>query len=384
MKYDRVDFLYVLSVVAAFALLFFSNETETPAGIRLDLGIGKFFYFPCALSLFFSIIKWRTLDSLDKSMILLLFLSLFSSLMNPPESSISILRWSLTRFCFGLVCFWNIKNVDSLLFIRVLSIASPFIIIPHYILTNPFSYGLYRYSGFYGDPNYLAMALNFIIAISYLNWKSTHNVLLKLISLISIIASIPLIVVGISRGGLIGLAFVLLFIFIDLVKYHKKFLFITILAVVLLGGTIAVRFAPQIENVVTRFDPNSESDANSSRTRLYQIQSVYNVFKAHPIYIPFGVGLGNNMKAKTMFPEEYFDQYQVHNTFVKMLFEQGFFAFFLFIILMIKQFNRLWHNSNRIYLGIYLASLAASMTLGCITFMPFWIIFYFLWNYNLR
>ncbi len=381
-KFDWVDFCYVISVVMAFGLLFFANEAESPDGTVMSEGLGKLFYVPCLTALLFSVFKRHKIDRVDRLIILLIILSILSSIINPPSGG-SPLTWALTRFCFGILCFWNIRNVSPVLFVRVLALVSPLIVFTHYLLTNPFAYGLYRYAGFYGDPNYLAMGLNFIIVIEYLNWKWFHSVFSRILSLVTIIGAIPLILVGVSRGGVIGLVFILLFIAWDLFRNSKKRFALLVLAAILLASPIAARFSSQFSDIETRFDRNSDSDARSADSRILEIQSVVNVFSSHPVLILFGVGLGNNMRAAEMYPEDYIDKFQVHNTFFKLLFEQGIFAFIVFCILMFKQFMFTLKNKQKIYLGLYMGALVTTMTLGCITFMPFWIVFFFLWNRGL-
>lgn len=381
-KNDWVDILYVVSVVLSFGLLFFAHEAETPDGVTIELGVGKLFYIPCATALILSAFKWHRTDRVDRLIILLLFFSIVSSLISPPNTG-GFLSWSLTRFSLGILCFWNLRNVSSQMFIRVLSIVSPVIIFAHYILSAPLSYGLYRYAGFYGDPNYLAMGLNFIIAINYLNWKTCKHLIIRLINVATIIGTIPLVLVGVSRGGILGLIVILFIIAIDLFAKSKKRFVLLVIVSIILGGSVISLLSPQIENIKSRFESESVSDYNSAYSRVLEIQSVFNVLSSHPQLIPFGVGLGNNMRAKQLYPDDYIDRFEVHNTFIKLLFEQGLFAFFVFLFLMIKQLFILCRKREKIYLGLYLSSLMTTMTLGCITFMPFWIVFFFLWNRDL-
>ena len=224
------------------------------------------------------------------------------------------------------------------------------------------------------------MGLNFIIAISYLNWKSCRILLIRLINIATILGTIPLVLVGISRGGVLGLSIILLIIAIDLfTKNRKRFVLLIIISFVI-GGSVISLLSSHIENVKTRFESETVSDYNSAYSRVLEIQSVFNVLSSHPQLIPFGVGLGNNMRAKELYPDDYIDRFEVHNTFIKLLFEQGLLAFLLFCYLMIKQLIVLLRYRDKMYLGIYLSGLMTTMTLGCITFMPFWIIFFFLWN----
>ena len=221
MKSTFFERLYCISVILAFGLLFYANADliEAPDGTVAHLGIGKAFYFPCGIALVGSYFIRKKKDWLDKVLIVLVFTAILSSLIHPPISG-KFFSWTVTRFVLAILCFKDIRNIDPVYFTKAVSIAAPFIIFPHYILSNPFSYGDYRYGGFYGDPNFLALALNFIIALCYITFRREQRIIIKICCISSIIGAIPLILLGMSRGGVLGL--IILFAAMMYYIYKRK------------------------------------------------------------------------------------------------------------------------------------------------------------------
>ena len=125
MKQSVIERLYSIFVVLAFGLLFFANAEalEAPNGAVYNLGIGKAFYVPCGLALLSSFFLPKKRDKLDGTLLVLILVAIFSSLLHPPLSE-TFLSWEVTRFIFAILCFKDIRNIDPLMFAKHVAIAS--------------------------------------------------------------------------------------------------------------------------------------------------------------------------------------------------------------------------------------------------------------------
>lgn len=383
-KNNRIEIIYTLSVVLAFALLFFANadQQEAPDGTVVHLGIGKSFYIPCGVALLCSFYFHRTNDRINKALNWLIALALASTLINIPSSS-NFLQWTVTRFVMAILCFRDIRIIDPKRLVLYSTIAAPVIIIPHYILTNPFGYGAYRYGGFYGDPNFLAIALNLIIVMSYLSFKLYQSKIIRLFAIVAIIGAIPLILVGVSRGGIMGLIIILYFIFRDVYKSSKlRFSILIVLGLTLSGPTL-VKFADTFSFIESRFNNESSSDANSAQGRIDGIESALNVFINHPISAPLGVGPGQTMaKIQENRKYGYYISFAIHNTYFALMYEMGIIAFFFYLSLYWYSFKNLLRCRSFLLIGLLLTDAMSLFTLPGMCFMPSWILLFFVSNHR--
>lgn len=379
---DKIEIIYTLSVVLAFALLFFANadQQEAPDGTVVSLGIGKLFYFPCGIALICSFLMHRQNDKMNQALNWLIGLALASTLFNIPSSN-NVLEWTVTRFVMAILCFRDIRIIDPKRLVLYTTIAAPFIVIPHYILTNPFGYGAYRYAGFYGDPNFLAIALNLIITMCYLSFKQYSKLIIRIFAIVSIVGAIPLILVGVSRGGILGLLIVLFFIARDIYRSSKFRFSILVVVGLALSGPTLVRMADTFDFIESRFSNESSSDANGARARIEGIESCLNVFMNHPISIPLGIGPGQTMvKLQEYRQYGYKSRFMIHNTYFGLLYEMGIFAFFFYLSLYWYAFKNLRNAHFNLLIGLLLSDAFSLFTLPGMCFMPSWILLFFVAN----
>lgn len=381
LKFD-IEHIYIYSVVLAFGLLFFANADQqvAPDGTVVELGIGKLFYVPCAIALICSQFLVKKKDKLDKKLRWLIIIAISTSIIHPPNN-LNFLTWTLTRFIFAILCFKDIRNINPILFAKCVVIASPLIVFPHYILTDPLSYGDWRYGGFYGDANFLALALNIIIVLCYITFMKTDNKLLKIICIASTLGSIPLIMAGMSRGGIIGLLIILFFILRSLQRTNKKLFFFIIIIGVLSIGSFTSKFGDLIDRIEYRFSGESSSDQGGARARLESIESVCNVMIDCPYLIPTGIGLGNTMHDIEKYRQHgYYSRFVVHNTYFSLFYEAGLIVLLLYLSIYLYIFKNLYAVKNYLLLGIIFSGTLSLFTLPGVSFMPGWIMLFLLSN----
>lgn len=377
-KFDA-EHIYVLSVVFALGLLFYANADaqETPNGFAVKLGIGKSFYMPCGIALITSFFVKKKRDRLDRVLDCLVCVAILSSLISFPVGN-NPLTWTVTRFVMAILCFRNIRNIDPILLSKYAAIFAPLIVFPHYFITNPFSYGSYRYCGFYGDPNFLAIALNLLSVFCYISIKNENRLFLRFYYLSAIIGSIPLILLGMSRGGVLGMVIILIVMMIDLYKVSKwKFAVIVLLAV-LTSGLFMSQFSNTLDLIESRFKNESSSDQGSTQGRIDSVNSAFNVLENKPGYIPLGIGLGNTYGRKYELQKlGYFCKYVVHCTYVSILLELGVVGLLMYLYFNFYSLKKLYQRRDFLILGLLFSTSLSLFTLPGSAFMPGWIVLFF-------
>lgn len=375
--------IYIYSVAVGFGLLFFANSDNlinTPDEAISKLGIGKVFYYPCGLALLVSLFMPVKKDIFLTITIALLGLTLVSSILNPPVTN-NIMTMTITRFVFAILCFKKLTNVDPFYFARVIALLSPIIVIPHYVFSNPFGYGDFRYSGFYGDANFLALSLLLVIIMCIISYKNEKNIIFKCLYVISIVFAIPLIFFGRSRSGMISLAFVTLLVLNNILK-KSRLLFISVLLVIIAVVLFLYRtYNDSFLLLFYRFSTDSDTDVASSQYRIDGIYSAFNVFMNRPELIPFGIGMGNSRDMMGVYANYgYIANDVIHNSFVAIMFEAGIFVAILYSLIFYKVFRRILSNKRYILLGLFVSLFLALFTLPGVVFMPGWIALFFLCN----
>lgn len=371
MPVRKIEILYCVSVVFAFTLLFFANSEE--------LGLGKVFYIPCLTALLISPYLPKVNSRFNMILNLYALLTLISVFINPISNE-PILSMGVVRFLFGILCFRKIQVVNPKIIVNLLAIISPIIVALHFLIINPFK--IYRFAGFYGDPNYLAISFIIIILISILYIEIGTYRIFKISCVFSILGSIVLIILGISRAGIIGLGAFLFFYFLYLIIYKKKIAVFIFALSFILSGTVLTFFSDNIDNVVYRFSAANPGDKSAALSRFEEIDSGLNIIRSSPVNLLFGIGLGNTGTAKIDYSfYGYYNKHGIHNSFVKVLIEQGVFSFVLFCYMFFLLYRKIWKGDSiykLIFLGFLLAVTIISATVAVTYFLPFFVFLFFL------
>ena len=382
MKQPVLEKLYCIFVVLAFGLLFYANAEaqEAPNGVAYSLGIGKAFYIPCGLALICSFFLKIKRDWLDKILYCLIFVAILSTCFHPPLSG-TFLTWTVTRFIMAILCFKSVRDIDPLLLAKIAAILSPLIVFPHYLLSNPFSYGDYRYGGFYGDPNFLAFALIFLIALCYITFRREKGWIIKILSICSIVGSIPLILLGASRAGILSLSIILFTILIDTFRRSKRGFVLLLMVIALSGGVLLNKMSDTLDMIERRYQAETESDQVGAKARVEGVGNVFRVLGRRPELIPFGIGLGNTYDTIAKYRDDGFrSSFVVHNTYLSLLYELGLVGFLLYLLIYIFAFKQLVRQHQYLLIGILLSAIVCFLTLPGAAYMPGWILLFFTTN----
>lgn len=384
-KKINFELVYSISVVLAFCLLFFANSENDiyTVGTVEKLNIGKAFYYPCGVALISTFFMPLRKDRTGSILFGMLVLACVSSIIHPPMND-NIMSWTLTRFVLGILCFKNIANVNPYVIAKLVAWFSPIVVALHYIYSDPFGFGMERYGGFYGDSNFLALGLIVIIVMCCITFRRDNNIVMRIIYVLSIIGAIPLIFVGRSRSGLIGIVMIVFFFLYEMKRKSKWIMLVIALIIVVLLYSLYIRYFDLFDYAFTRFSSDSQTDVVSTQLRLEQIRGVFNVLLNKPQLLPFGIGIGNTIDAMNYYAQYgFFVGYDVHNTFISLLYEGGALTLGLYVFLYYCVAKKLYTTRDYFLISLFFTLILSLSTLPGVAFMPGWITLFFLCNEKL-
>jgi O-antigen ligase len=186
------------------------------------------------------------------------------------------------------------------------------------------------------DPNYFAISLLPLIAISAYNFGVEKNKVLKVVSVVICLVFLGGLAVTQSRGGFVGLAGML---FIAFFTARKKF---AALIIILVASVLIISFMPEhfwdrfAETKLEATTPEESQSATIGSTvrRYYLAKAAWEMFLKNPI---FGVGLGNFYWECPL----YYPLYpgRAHNMYLEILAEMGITGFILFMGMLVSFFR---------------------------------------------
>lgn len=356
--------IYLFFATAALIMFYYAHA---PGGAE------KLFYIPCAGALIASFFCHFKRDCIDVILLLIIGFSLLSDLVNFTVPDRVDAPW--LRQCIGILCFNKLRKFNMNKIVTAMAVASPFIILSLYLFSSPFGRASYRYGGFSGDPNYLAISLNLLIVFNllYIHRKDTTK-LQSIVPIITILGTLPLFIAGKSRAGLIAMSVLLLSYLIFLFFNNRKTCFLIIAITFVCSGNIYILFQKPIDAIVERFDSLEKAHGGA---RVVQFSAVNDVYKAYPYTFPLGTGIDNSplrfeeFKAKSPF--------MIHNTYLNILFGQGFVALCLYLTMFWLTFKQIWKYEHKgIFVGLYLSLLLNISSVASATYLTFWWTLFFL------
>lgn len=361
---DVASNLYLFFTVVALIMFYYAHA---------PWGVEKLFYIPCAGALITSYFCPFKRDIIDVILLLIIFFSLLSDLVNFSIPDRIDAPW--LRQCIGILCFNKLRKFSLERIVSFIAIFSPFIILSLYLFSSPFGKNSYRYGGFSGDPNYLAISLNLLIAINmiYIH-KSDTTKLRSTIAIATIIGTLPLFIAGKSRAGLMALGVLLISYLIFLFFRNKRACVVVIVATFAFSGNFYLLFHKQIDAVIERFDSLEKAHGGA---RVVQFSAVSDVYKVYPYTFVFGTGIDNSPLRFEEFKAK--SPYMIHNTYLNTLFGQGFITLCLYVFLFCVIFKRIRTYDNRgLYMGLYLSLLLNISSVASATYLTFWWTLFFL------
>nr|NIR50871.1 O-antigen ligase family protein [candidate division KSB1 bacterium]NIR71521.1 O-antigen ligase family protein [candidate division KSB1 bacterium]NIS26327.1 O-antigen ligase family protein [candidate division KSB1 bacterium]NIT73094.1 O-antigen ligase family protein [candidate division KSB1 bacterium]NIU27009.1 O-antigen ligase family protein [candidate division KSB1 bacterium] len=195
----------------------------------------------------------------------------------------------------------------------------------------PYSFAL-RLGWPFEDPNSLALVLVSIVPFAYALTRSEQSTPLKIIALSCGLTVIAATFPTLSRGGILALIIVLMYILFK--ERKEKVVLYMVFAVTLVGLYLLYsKFNIAIELLTERFARLDRSVVQ--RYRLYK--GGIAMFLDHPI---FGVGIGNFLVYSISYTK-LLGQLYAHNMFIHVAAELGIVAFALFTGIILTAFRKL-------------------------------------------
>lgn len=272
-----------------------------------------------------------------------------------------------------LVFFAIILSLTGLPFIEKKPIY--LITTPLFIVANIISYrysdwiGLpYRFQGLYNDPNYMVISQIVGMYISIKAIVSYKNIIVRIVSVVSILLSLYIIMLTQSRGGILALCLFLL-VYIPNFIWQNKRLSLLILLLLVGGGFFSYNhFKDPIDRIWGRFFGDNDSDITAATSRLDQMKMAIQGIEAEPFYLIIGAGIGSSGGEDSM----YEDEHRIHNTLMSMLYENGIFALILFLLAFYKNAITLFKR-DMLSFALVLALFLNAQTIWTLTYLPFWL-----------
>lgn len=218
-----------------------------------------------------------------------------------------------------------------------------------------FSY-ISRVGGTIGDPNSLAMYLNFFLPVLFCFIFINIDLRLKFLVCICMLMGGLSELMTLSRGGWIALCFGVMVAFYGIFKEKLKSRLKSVVAVVMSVFFVAIVTLGLFQDVRDRL---FEDDYGAAYSRIPMMEVAFNVIKGNPFT---GVGLNNyttvmNRYDRTREEISYKFPFPVHNAFLIIAAESGLLALFCFLMVLLATFKKaleFFYGKNRFlcFLGI--------------------------------
>lgn len=283
--------------------------------------------------------------------------------------------------CYGLV-YIDIKKLLKWLYVLIpIDVA-----VLLYTATRGY---MFRFQGFYDDPNYLCTTLIGFLLVCLLQFLYVSNKWAKGLTIITIVGIYAIILMTISRTGLFCSLLILVFFFLNSIKKNV----FKVIVVSLVGIFVMVHYAGDFIEKQTGafserlFDANDNYESAEIFRKELSLQNIRYIAD-NPQYILFGLGGGTTTgvgAAQVAGLNQYRkDSHGDHNTWTSTFSEQGLLAliyFFLIIFMTYKNIVRSSVKTDRyLLLAVFFSIILFSFSISQKVYLPFWWVIFFLNN----
>lgn len=367
---NYINNIYIFSVTLTLLLHVFNI-------LKINDDI-KFFHVTAIFSIgVICLLKKRRVRSLDNFKLFIIW-TLFSSLLSPISTSL----FSSIKFLIVILSVYGIVFISINKLILFVNIITPFIIIS--LLYNYASISVYRYEGFYEDPNYLCTTLLVFYFYIQLLWKQTENNILKKFLFVEILSILFLITTTISRTGIVCFAVMTLIFYWEIIK-NKVFKSILVLSLLLVCiYSIYPEFIDGIiQNYLIREIENSDDVQGAGNLRWEISMRGINYLLTYPQYLLQGIGIGGYASATSLNGWHASTSHADHNSFTSCFSEQGLIGIILYLLFLktvyksIKS-SKILKNKGLIpiCLGTFFVFLLFSASIYQLNYLPFWFLIF--------
>lgn len=326
-------------------------------------------------------------DKCFKLLYLFLLCVCFSAIVSPVSHTFSgfINVFIVTLCCYGV----STANINELLRWLVFFIPVDLMALSYEAVSNP----VYRFQGFYNDPNYLCTTLMIFFFLSILAYYRFENRVLRVISIVNMVDIVFLVLITLSRTGLACIVLLLTISLASVIKRH----FYKGMIILAICAFAANHYAPDfIDKEYTllyeRFFERSDNLESAGELRSELSRQNIRFIADNPYYLLFGLGpsatAGNRAKEVPGLAQYRKSHHRDHNSWTSCFSEYGLLAFVFFSLLVfgiVKRVVKLKHGAIKyICIGTCLSVIIFSLSIWQMTYLPFWWGLFLLGNQQLQ
>ena len=371
-KSNFIEWIYIFSVCLALILHVF-NTIKVSESIKL-------FHIPALFAAFLSliIILKSKLNLLNRYLIWILILTIISS-------CISLYSGSLMRGLSFLIVVGStlgIPYVDKKKLLLVANCLLPIALLGLFIASR--AEDVYRFQGFYEDPNYLCTTLLVFLYIILNNIHHAHG-LIRILFIAEILIIVSFVLLTISRTGLVCIVFLLTIAVLHTIKKHYFISFLSILVCLIFiqyKNPEIISTAVQAYSGRENEGPDNVNQAAHLRFEISK-RGIQFVFQ-NPKYLLLGIGIGATAHHEEIPGFKASTTHGDHNTITSCFTEQGIVTFALFILVLFHLYRILYYNRNEengyLSFGVFIAISIFSLSINQMLYLPYWFLLLLLYN----
>lgn len=321
----------------------------------------KVFHLFAISSIFVGLLIPKKKDNLVLAFAMIIVWALVTSLFTQISASyVNMLKFLIISLSLLFIPFVSFKKL--VLFVNCII---PFVLVC--LVLDSIKNFIFRYQGFYEDPNYFCTTLLVFYFYIQLLWNSTSKTWHKILLLIEILIIAYLIAISISRTGMSCFVLMTIAFWWELFLHNK---IKTIVSIIILFFVVYYFYKDVIDVVIEGFntrEASSNDDFGSASTHRWKIsQSGLTFIVNHPLYWLQGIGIGSFRHGYELEGWRSYTNLIDHNTLTCWFTEQG-------IIGIALLFRFFWLLFRRLKKNKYLKSL--KLTIPSITVFVVFIIF---------
>ena len=375
MKIKHIESVYSVLITATLVLHVFNT---------LGGETFKAFHIPAFLSCICSYYLANKKDKLYKYIIRFLLVTLISASLSYSSGSLM----SGITMCIVMMSCIGLSYIDKT---KVLKLLLPIIpAVTTFLLLYAFKENAYRYQGFYNDPNYLCTTLMAFLYVSILTYKSRDSKIVKYIQVYNIVIIEVIVILTLSRTGLLCSMLLVLVAFFDILRQH----FLKVLIGLIIVCSVSYKYVEPFLDaryalLYERLFENNDNLEGAGRHRGELSTMGLKYIVDHPVHILVGIGIGSSSNSTNEIPD--FARYGAsgtrdHNTWTSCITEQGIIAFAIWIMMFVAMFKKIKYSDHSkmrmITMMTFAVLLLFSLSIWQMTYLPFWWLLFFINHRN--
>lgn len=302
-------------------------------------------------------------------------------------SPIEVAYFAYVKFLIVALSVYFIAYVPIDRLIKAINIVTPIVLLA--LVRQYFLEPIYRYQGFYEDPNYFCATLLVLYFFIQLYWKQQERLWVRIGLLVEIALIFFLVTTTISRTGLVCLLLMTLVFWWNLFVKHKfKATLGAILTVFVVYYFYGDYIALALQEYVMRETTNKDTVGSASELRWEISMRGISYLFSHPLFLLQGIGIGTYSSAVKVLSGWHASTHHIdHNTITSWFSEQGLIGLLLLLRFFYLLFLRIKHNVRLKSQGLHILVLCVlsvflffSLSINQTDYLPFWFLIFTLAN----